>query len=154
MTKEKIQFRGINREIISWKSETTQQLQIKIGMLTSEGKDRLISQIKGYVNHDPDGSIYSMSWKFPKHGVFVIQGVGRGYVLVDGKVKRGVMRGNSFYSISDTIERHPKDWFNPVIDQRMPELTEKVANYYADKAADQIESVEAKRLKNFEYGNY
>lgn len=137
----KIQFTGVNKDILNWKSGTTSALKAQIGMLTSEGKGKLMSSLKGYVNHDPDGSIYSITWKFARHGIFLIKGVGRGYIMQDGKIMRAVRKNNAIYTINDTIERHPKDWFNPVIDARMPNLTQKIANYYANEAVEQIDSV-------------
>ena len=143
MAKQKVQFTGVNKEILKWKSRTTAALKSQIGMLTSEGKGKLISSLRGYVDHDPNGTIYRVAWKFAKHGIFLIQGTGRGYVLEDGKVIRAVRRNNAIYRINKKIERHPKDWFNPVIEARIQELSQKVSQYYADKAAEQIESIYA-----------
>jgi hypothetical protein len=147
MTKERVQFTGVNKEILSWKSGTTSALKSQIGMLTSEGKGELISKLRGYVDHDPNGTIYRVAWKFPKHGIFLIQGTGRGYVLEDGKVIRAVRKNNAIYRISKSIERHPKDWFNPVLEARIPELSRRISQYYADKAVEQIDNVRVSGTK-------
>ena len=137
--KGKVQFTGINQKLLRWKSGTTAALKSQIGMLTSEGKGELMSELRGYVNQDPDGAISSFSWSFPRHGIFLIKGVGRGYVIEDGKIMRAVRKNNTLYTISDTIEREPKDWFNPVIEKRIPELSKMVANYYAEQGVKQID---------------
>jgi hypothetical protein len=141
MTKKQVQFTGVNKDILSWKSGTTAALKSQIGMLTTEGKGKLLSQLRGYVDHDNDGSIYRIAFKFPRHGIFIMKGVGRGYVMEDGRVIRAVRKNNAVYTIDGSIERHPKDWFNPVIEKRLPLLAEKIANHYADRAVDQIDHV-------------
>ena len=137
--KGKVKFTGVNKEILRWKSGTTAALKSQIGMLTSEGKGELMKNLSGYVNQDADGAISSLSWRFPRHGIFLIKGVGRGYVIEDGRVIRAVRKNNTLYMISDTIEREPKDWFNPVIEQRIPKLSKMVADYYADQGVKQID---------------
>ena len=147
MAKQKVQFTGVNKEILLWKSKTTAALKSQIGMLTSKEDVDLIDKLRGYVDHDPNGTIYRVAWKMPRYGIFLIKGVGRGYVMVDGQIIRAVRKGNALYTVQKKIKRHPKDWFNPVIELRIPELSERVGQYYADKAAEQIENFHAAGIK-------
>lgn len=146
MAKKKVQFTGVNRKIVQWKSTTTAELKSAISMLTSEGKGQLLNELRGYVNHDPDGSIYSVSWKFPRHGIFIIKGVGRGYMIIDNQVVRAVKKNSAVYTVSGTIERQPQDWFNPVIENRIPVLAQMISDYYADQAVEQIDQPRPMRV--------
>ena len=134
----KVEFTGVNARILKWKSATTGALKNMVSMLTTEGKGELLNKLRGYVNHDADGTIWSISWKFPVQGIFIIKGVGRGYVIEDGKIMRAVRKNNALHVIGGTIERHPQDWFNPVIEQRIPELANMISNFYADEAVDAV----------------
>lgn len=59
---------------------------------------------------------YAIPWKisfnFPKHGIFVEKGVGRGYPI--GRVGQASADAKS--------RRHPKPWFNPVMEGQLPLL--------------------------------
>jgi len=91
------------------------------------------------------GQIESVSYRFERHGVFVHKGVGRGYIMSGGVVVRGYKPskeakayakaknraiGNTI--LSGPVRRQPADWFNPIMDQNVPELADKVAQMNAD----------------------
>ncbi len=69
--------------------------------------------------------ISNVSFSFALHGVFVQKGVGRGYAIEEGMVMR---------TSKDTseIKRHPNPWLNPVIEQALPGLADKLAEKNAD----------------------
>ena len=74
------------------------------------------------------GETYGVSFKFERHGVFVQKGVGRGYSI---PTKGGsVVRKNKEPAIGR--ERLPVDWFNPIIEQHLPELANRLAEIRAD----------------------
>lgn len=60
------------------------------------------------------GVINKISFKFPRHMVFVSKGVGRGTKA----------------SQVGSTNRKPKDWFNGPIERRMDELTDIVADHH------------------------
>src|SRR6056297_1024513 len=99
-----------NNQLVAWKSKTTNLLKGQISTLTSKGKGELLSGLKGYINFNKEGDAWQALWKFPRHGIFVFKGVGRGYTIVDGRVVRAVNRGNALYYIDKKIARYPKDW--------------------------------------------
>jgi hypothetical protein len=76
------------------------------------------------------GVITGLSFVFERHGVFVQKGVGRGYQMQGGFVRRIAKS-----KITGEV-RQPADWFNPVIDQSLPELADKLANINADAAVN------------------
>jgi hypothetical protein len=60
------------------------------------------------------GEIYSVTFQFERHGVFVHKGVSRGHKV-----------GN---------ERTAFEWFNPVLEQNLPDLANRIAKINADAA--------------------
>ena len=91
------------------------------GRLERKLSDSLKSQTK-----QKYGVIDQASIIFERHGVFVHKGVGRGYKMVGGSVVRTAKSINPFRT------RVPKEWFNPAIDQLLPELVEKLEKINAD----------------------
>jgi hypothetical protein len=71
------------------------------------------------------GVIDRATFSFERHGVFVHKGVGRGYEMQGGMVQRTAK------SVS-TKERKPNEWFNPILEQTLPELANKLAEINAD----------------------
>lgn len=100
----------------------------------------------------------SVSFKFPRHGVFYHHGVGRGYILNGGTVTRGHRAASNKASYerlkkqgytdnqinkmkttsSGAIRRHPVDWINSDIAANIGDLANMAANYYGDKALQQV----------------
>lgn len=76
------------------------------------------------------GVITGLSFVFERHGVFVHKGVGRGYQMQKGFVQRTAK------TMENTEVRQPAEWFNPVIEQSLPELADKLAEINADAAVN------------------
>jgi len=91
------------------------------GRLERKLSDSLKSQTK-----QKYGVIDQASIIFERHGVFVHKGVGRGYRMVGGTVVRTAK------SVIPLTSRVPREWFNPAIDQLMPELIKKLEQINAD----------------------
>lgn len=62
--------------------------------------------------------------KMLRHGVFIQKGVGRGYPLSGKRSSLG--------------KRKPKDWFNQVIDRRLPGLADELLQYDATIVANNL----------------
>ena len=75
------------------------------------------------------GEIYLVGFVFPRHGVFVHKGVGRGWQMQGGKVVR-VSKGEI------TKDRKPKDWLNSEIEKRLPKLAADISEIKADAVVD------------------
>lgn len=92
------------------------------------------------------GQIDRVLFYFERHGVFVHKGVGRGYKMKGGVVVKTAsnsraMLVNNHFSIHDRINarekmgvktRHPSEWFNPVLNNMVPELANKIAEINVD----------------------
>ena len=81
------------------------------------------------------GAITGLSFVFERHGVFVHKGVGRGYEMQGGMVVR-TAREDSIFSNNQGKVRAAFEWFNPVIEQSLPELADKLAEINADAAVN------------------
>ncbi len=66
--------------------------------------------------------ITSIGFGFKAEGVYVHLGVGRGYNMENGTRILTKTTDNEW-------KREPKPWFNPVIEQHIPELVEIVKKY-------------------------
>lgn len=69
--------------------------------------------------------IFMVGFQFPRHGVFIHKGVGRGWQMNGGTVQRvakSEYRG----------EREPKDWLNSEIEKRLPKLADEIVELKAD----------------------
>jgi hypothetical protein len=67
------------------------------------------------------GEIFRLGFSFAREGIFVHKGVGKGYVMSGGTVVK--------ISKNPEGNRISKPWFNPVIDQFIPELGEIIKDY-------------------------
>ena len=125
---------GQNEATLKWTSMVQQRLS-GAAVLFTKGKDGTISR-PGRIERKLEESIHSktgkdygvincISYSFERHGIFVHKGVGRGYQMQGGMVAR--------IAKSKTTEvRQPAEWFNPVLDQALPELANKLAEINAD----------------------
>ncbi len=83
------------------------------------------------------GVIDRVTYTFERHGVFVHKGVGRGYEMQGGMVVRTAKcedpatRQPTWWG-DDPRQRLPNEWFNPLLEQTLPELADKLAEINAD----------------------
>lgn len=149
-----------NKEVRRFSSKVTRKLRMSASRF-SHGKRGMVMRGKSGVNQRPEAKLkdsigyklymaYAVAegvgFKIERHGVFVHKGVGRGYIMAGGQVIRG-------YKVSDAVKqmaknqnravnekqategpmrRHPVEWFNPVLDQLMPEFADRIAAINAD----------------------
>lgn len=123
-----------NEAAIKWTSMVQQRLR-GAATLFSKGKDGAVQKSGRTEKKLEDsivgktrkayGAVDRITYSFERHGVFVHKGVGRGYEIQSGMVRR-IARSKT------TEVRHPAEWFNPVLDQALPELADKLAEINAD----------------------
>ena len=132
-----------NEIINRWRPKVRSSLKRSASQLSSgKGKskvlrgtrreDKLAQSITSKTKQ-ADGVINYVSFNFERHGIFVYKGVGRGYEMSSGKVIR-TAKG------PQTANRVPEDWFNPTIDQYLPELANKLAELDANIALNTAKS--------------
>lgn len=71
-----------------------------------------------YFKHEKTDAIDGVSITFARHGIFVLKGAGKG-------------------------KRTPKDWLNPTLDRKIPELADKIGEVNADEVLE----IMVKKLK-------
>jgi hypothetical protein len=138
-----------NSRIAGWGSDVASKIRSSIRSLTNKGKGALVRSLRMKTGKD-FGEINRIGYSFNHYGVFVHKGVGRGYIMQGGVVVRGYKPGkvlkamalNSNKSLSSkvltsgTINRKPKPWLNPVIDDNIETLANMVAEMRADQAVN------------------
>jgi len=129
-----------NQMVRSWASMVKRKLSSSAGRF-SHGKNGMVTRGKGGYSHPENkldnsmkhkthqsfGEIDSVGFQFERHGVFIHKGVGKGYRMQSGMVVK--------YS-SGSGSRKPEEWFNPILDEYLPELAGKVAEMKADAVFD------------------
>lgn len=88
-------------------------------------------------NRKQYGEIFSVSFTFERHGVFIHKGVGRGYNMQGGMVVRTARSADPStrdlqWWEEDARPRTPQQWFNPVLNQTIPQLADTIAEINAD----------------------
>jgi hypothetical protein len=121
------------------------------GTKYQRNEDKLVNSI-GRKIYMASGLAEGIGFKIERHGVFVHKGVGRGYIMEGGIVIRGYKTlsgikkkaNNSNRSVaskqktSGTMNRHPAPWFNPVLENTVPELADKIAVINADAVINEL----------------
>jgi hypothetical protein len=145
---EEISQEEYNRRVTAWGSALGNKIRASIRALTTKGKGDLVKSLrlkatKWY------GEVDLLSYHFVRHGVFVHKGVGRGYMMRGGSVVRGYKPGrdlkifknkNAFPRSkilkSNTFNRQPLEWFNPVVQENIEGLADLIAELDADKVVN------------------
>lgn len=135
----------LNKAVMRWGFKTRMQLKASIGRLSMKGKGELVKSLQFKARKD-FGEIDRAIFGFTRHGVFFHKGVGRGYIMVNGKVVRGERKDQShsankpdnalIHAVQGPLRRQPKEWFNPVFAKSVPELADIIAKTKADHIFD------------------
>lgn len=129
-----------NQEVERWQNSVTMQLRAGI-ILHSQRVAREL-QPKAYA--DKYGIINRLGFSFPRHGIYIHKGAGRGqggytgskwsYLkMINGTpVSTGIIRHTNPASLGKQNEgsRQAYEWFDPVIRNRLPELADIVTRYF------------------------
>ena len=141
------QTETFNKEVVQWGFKTRNLLKNSISRLSMKGKGDLVRSLQMKTKKD-SGEIDRVIFNFRRHGVFFHKGVGRGYIIISGRVIRGQRKEGSKHG-SNTLEnsiqhaaagplrRHPKPWFTPVFEQEIPRLADIISKAKANAILDQ-----------------
>jgi hypothetical protein len=119
--------RKMNAEVSQWGGSTTKDLKsefsrLKILHVKRSPSLRPAVEILNERFSKQQGLINKIAFRFPRHMVFVHNGVGKG-VPAD---------------FSGITSRKPKEWFNPIMDKNVEDLADIVASNQADIIADNL----------------
>lgn len=128
----------LNKEVRQWSNKTLDFLRYNV--YGGKGKGDLLTQLKQKVGYD-FGEVSYVGYIFPRHGVFMAKGVGRGHVMVGDKVIRGIKTGKTVKTISGTVNRTPVNWWGDTMRERVPLLADIIADNKADEAALLVKGV-------------
>jgi len=126
----------VEKVVMDWSSMVISKLRANVNRMNNGKRTGFVTRRDGSKEYKLsaslktkrgkiNGEISNVSFNFERHGVFVYKGVGRGH----GSVNSMVIKSPSDVS-SNT--RTPNDWFNPVINDNLPELADKLAESEAD----------------------
>lgn len=138
-----------NQKITAWGRKLGTKIRASIATLSHKGKGDLLKSLrnKAYKFY---GEVDRLAYSFQRHGVFWHKGVGRGYIMQGGRVVRGYRPGKVLKAAainagrtaapqiinSGEINRHPVEWFNPVIENNINELADLITEMNADRAVN------------------
>jgi hypothetical protein len=123
-----------NKDVSSWAYRNRSLLKSQARAMSTNGNGTLSSSIRTSTRKQM-GEIDSISYKFPRHGVFFQKGVGRGHVMSGNRVVRGIKNGKVIQFTDGPVNRQPKNWFNATLETEIPKLADIVADHKADEAA-------------------
>ena len=102
---------------------------------TKSGKQRTEKQLSKSITNRVYlyyGQADHVGFNFERHGVFVHKGVGRGHPISGGMV----LTSTNYEPGKVSKDRKPAEWFNPVLNEALPRLADKIAEMNADAAVN------------------
>jgi hypothetical protein len=98
------QWETFNQEVLQWGFRTRNLLKGSIASLSMKGKGELVRSLQMKTKKD-SGEIDRIIFSFHRHGVFFHKGVGRGYIILSGRVIRGHRLESKPWRIPPAMER-------------------------------------------------
>lgn len=131
---------AFNKEVEQWQDSVSKQLRASIGSRSL----RIARELQPKAYTDNYGLINRLGFSFPRHGVYIHKGAGRGQGGFMGSKWSYLKRVNGV-EINTSIIRHTNPeslgkqnegkrlayhWFDPVIKNRLPELADICIRYF------------------------
>lgn len=136
-----------NKAVEDWQADVTAQLRQKVAVKSM----RISQELTPKAYKDKNGLINRLGFSFPRHGIWLNYGAGRGQGGYKGshwnvlkkingvEIDTGVVRHTAPDSLNmkmGTGNRQPFDWFDSVIRGNIGELEEIVMNYFDTMIVD------------------
>lgn len=130
-----------NKAINAWQNSVAAQLRATIASRSM----RIARELHPKAYTDKYGIINQLGFSFPRHGIYIHKGAGRGQggtigsnwtklKTINGiEVSTGIVRHtnpNSLNASQGTGNRNAFEWFDPVVRNRLPELADIVTRYF------------------------
>lgn len=130
-----------NDAINAWQNSVAAQLRATIASRSM----RIARELHPKAYTDKYGIINQLGFSFPRHGIYIHKGAGRGQGGTIGsnwtklkningiEVSTGIVKHtnpNSLNASQGTGNRNAFEWFDPVIRNRLPELADIVTRYF------------------------
>jgi len=131
---------AFNKEVEQWQDSVAQQLKAGISLRSL----RIANELKPKAYTDKYGLINRLGFSFPRHGVYIHKGAGRGQGGFTGskwsylkringiEINTSIIRHTNPTSLGKQNEgnRHAYRWFDPIIKKRLPELADICTRYF------------------------
>lgn len=130
-----------NNAINAWQNSVAAQLRAAIASRSM----RIARELRPKAYTDKYGIINQLGFSFPRHGIYIHKGAGRGQggtigsnwtklKTINGiEVSTGIVKHtnpNSLNASQGTGNRKAYEWFDPIIKNRISELSDIVMRYY------------------------
>lgn len=130
-------LKKFNDDVKQWGKDVEAALRANVS--TQFGTGVLSAGIESYVAMDKHyhAEVRRVGFRFPRHGVHLHYGAGRGYGGTQGSVwldRLNYVRRTNPESLGKmgTGAREANDWFNPVLEQHLQQLADIAADYCLD----------------------
>lgn len=140
IAKDTDRLSAFNKEVEQWQDSVSKQLKTSIASRSL----RIARELKPKAYTDNYGIINRLGFSFPRHGVYIHKGAGRGQGGLTGskwsymkrikgiEIKTSIIRHTNPESLGKQNEgnRLAYQWFDPVIRNRLPELSDICMRYF------------------------
>lgn len=137
-----VRLNKFNEDVKKWANETTAKLRVSVKSLID--RDLLLSNSitpKVYYDNKYAKEANRIGFSFVREGVYTHKGAGKG---------QGGTKGSNWYNLKGELKstqlgslmkmgtgnRQPKEWFNPIIENQLPQLADLVSDFSASLALD------------------
>ena len=134
---DKASMKQFNKDVEDWSEKSKQALRISIKSLVKRDVS-LSDSLKANLYYDRKygSEVNRVGFSFVREGVYIHRGAGRGQGgMIGGRWidRHGTMKSRAADSagLQGTGNRTPISWFDPVIEGRLPQLADIVADYSA-----------------------
>ena len=133
-----------NSQVSTWTKGTKRKMKLEtLKMVVSRGPGvkNQRTAVRQYM-----GEASRIQFSFPYYMVFVHKGAGRGYGggksgLFTNKKGGKSLTNKASMGKMGTGKRKAKPWFNPILEDRFPELADIISEYHGGKAMAKIEKI-------------
>jgi hypothetical protein len=131
-----IDTKSFNNQVRGWTVKVRSRMKNNAPSSDRVSGDKLKNALSYKLIHAAkEPEVDRIKFQFPRHGVFVHYGVGRGYARVGNSVVKVSRTGES---ARGGIKRTPKDWFDVEIRSGLRDLAIIAQEYYGDWALDDM----------------
>ncbi len=135
-----------NTAVLEWQQRVEAQLRARVGLRAP----RVAAGLRSTSRRDKLGLVNKVGFSFPRHGIYLHYGAGRGQGGLVGstwvktktvggvEISTGIVRHTNPQSLgkANTLNRHAYDWYDSVVKQNIDELANIVAQYLSEAVVD------------------
>lgn len=135
-----------NTAVLEWQQKVEAQLRARVGLRAPS----VAAGLRSTSRRDKLGLVSKLGFSFPRHGIYLHYGAGRGQggrvgsswtvtKMINGvEISTGIIRHTNPQSLgkANTLNRHAFDWYDSVVKQNIDELANIVAQYFSTAVVD------------------